>query len=454
MSDLPLEAQGHWWLPESPNRKVPGTLTFSSEAGGELTLIGALRTMLEEGERTTKDGTVTISMTDAAMEASGQYGRILGEASNDNYTLDDCFRVRSTNGLFSGQALETIHVNRVLKGALFEPDEPLEATGVTFGTQHLADWIMETGISEQVAWREDNLPLTEEPRFRLEARDLPERHLVSSRGYTVRLQHQLRMHGDARQERCLSQYFFWRIDFPDELSMDSLVDLASDLQDLVSVATNRPAAFEFMDFWHPDVARERPDGTRRGMPIHLYARWNVQSPAKRRQLHPDDLLFSFDGFDGMAGVGRWIDAADKHRKSLGRVMASWYAETTFVSDRLLNCTAALEAFDREHTGSRKRETLETRLKRCASLAGAPFTDLVGNVNAWVKAVIIKRDDVAHNLGLAARTDNTEAYYLWQSLHWLFIMCMLRECNAPASVFDNAQNYGHVRWLRTRIQRLF
>lgn len=267
-----LEVRGQWWLPASPGRKVPGTLTFSPARGGELTLIGALRTMFEEGERTTNGGTVTITMTEAAMDASGQYGRILGEAANDVYTLDDCFRVHSTNRLFGGNPTETIRVNRVFKGAIFQPDEPLEATAVSFSTEHLASWIMESGLSEAWTWRQDGAPLTDEPRFRIEARDLPERQISCDSGHSVRLRHRVGISGDDLTRRCLSQRFSWRIDGTAKLGIDSLVDLASDLQDLVSMAANRPVAFESMQFWHPDVVMELPDERSTPMPIDLYAR--------------------------------------------------------------------------------------------------------------------------------------------------------------------------------------
>lgn len=451
MSGLTLEVVGQWWLAECPDRKVPGTLTFSPAAGGKLTLIGALRTILEEGERTTTDGTVTISITEAAMQESGQYPRILGEAANSLYTLEDCFRIRSSNILFGSQSSETIYVNRVLKGAVFERGEALEATGVTFGTHLLGDWVAETGISEEWTWPESNAALTSEPQFRLEARNLPERHVVCARGDTVRLEHRVGIRGDDISERCLSQRFFWRVDSPGKVGIDILVDLAGDLQDLVSVATNHPAAFRFMNFWHPDLIEERHDGTPMPIPISLYVRWNVHAEGDQRRLHEHDLLFTFREFDGIGGVGRWMDIADKHRASLGRVMASRHAEGMFASDRLLNCTAALEAFDRVRARSTKRATLKTRLHRCVSVAGAPFTALVGDVDAWVNAVIIERDDVAHNLGLRAHTTSTETHDLWQSLYWLFIICMLRESGAPAAALDHLQRHSTYRWLRPRIQ---
>lgn len=448
MPNPALEARGHWWLPEHPDHKVAGTLTFSPTEGGELTLIGALRNMFDEGERVAKNGTVTISLTEAAMQASGQYGRIVGEAGNDVYTLEDCFRVHSSNLLFGGQAVEKVHVNRVLKGARFEPGEALEASAVTFSTQHLADWIGESGLSEEWFWREDDGPLTDQPRIRLEARDLPERHFLSSRDHTVRLRHRLRLMGES--ERCIGEAFSWRVESRVKEPIDSFVDLASDLQDLVSIGIHRAVPFEYMQFWHPDIVSELPDGTSRPLPIDLYVRWNVQPKPDDRGVHPVDMLFSFNDFDGMSGVQRWMDAAERHRASLGRVMASWYAETMFVSDRLLSCAAALEAFDRTRNPSSNRVILKTRLNRCVSFVGIPFVDLIGNRNRWLEVVVRDRNDAAHNLGLRPRTASTETHYLWQSLHWLFVLCILRECKAPEGIFDKLDTYGPYRWLRSRM----
>lgn len=50
------EGQGHWWLPGREDRKVPGTITFDSEKGGNLSLIGALSHWTEYAEVVPAEG--------------------------------------------------------------------------------------------------------------------------------------------------------------------------------------------------------------------------------------------------------------------------------------------------------------------------------------------------------------------------------------------------------------
>ncbi len=102
MADDDLEARGHWWLPGREDQNVAGILTFNRERGGELGLLGSLRSLFEEGEREERDGVTRISMTMASMQKSGVYPRIHGLAGNKGYTLEDCFRTQSTNTLMAG----------------------------------------------------------------------------------------------------------------------------------------------------------------------------------------------------------------------------------------------------------------------------------------------------------------------------------------------------------------
>jgi hypothetical protein len=445
-----FEVQGEWWLPGRPERKVPGILTFSLQNGAELSLLGSLRSLLEEGERSEKDGVVRISMTQASLERSGHYPRLNGAAAGNPYTLEDCFRIRASNRILPGQGSETIRVTRILRGAIFEEDEALEATGISFGLIHLVDWIGETTISEEWNWQEDGGPSDEMPRFRIQAHEKPDRHVVMANGVVVYLKHKIGIAGHERSERTLTQGFHWRVDQPRKVSMDDLLDLASDMQDLVSIATHRTAAFEFVRFWHPDVFHGRPEGKRLPKGIDLFVEWNAQADKPVRRLYDHDLLFTFEQLGGIDGVGRWMGAADRHRGGLGRVMGSRYAKGMFVSDRLLNCAAAVEAFDRKLTGT-EQSKFKTRLQRCADLAGDPFTNLVGDVSRWAETMRLERDDIAHHFGRRMRSSGSETYYLWESMYWLFVLCILRDSAAPEEVSSHLQQHGQYQWLAPRIQ---
>jgi ApeA N-terminal domain 1 len=443
-----FEVRGEWWLPSRNDRRVPGILTFSPEDGAELSLFGNLRSILEEGDRTEQDGTFRISLTQAALERSGSYPLLHGDGNGNAYTLQDCLRVSASNRILSSQGSETIRVTRILKGASFEEDEALEATGISFGLANLVDWIGETGISEE--WRDADGTLQDVPRFRVEAREKPDRRADLANGGTVYLKHSVGITGDGMSNRALTQGFHWRVDQAGMASLDDLLDLASDLQDLVSIATDRTAAFESVRFWHPDVYREMRGGARMPEAIDLFVVWNTKAERPVRRLHEHSLLFTFEHLGGIDGVSRWMDAAARHRGGLGRVMATRYAKEMFVSDRLLNCTAALEAFDRDSTQLRG-SNLKTRLQRCVALAGNPFANLVGDVDRWAETVRLERNDVAHHFGRRMRTSGSEIYYLWQSLYWLYVMCILRDSGAPEEVFNHLQGHSQYQWLIPHIQ---
>jgi hypothetical protein len=183
--------------------------------------------------------------------------------------------------------------------------------------------------------------------------------------------------------------------------------------------------------------------------IDQFARWNVR-PEPPAGSHRPDFLFSFEDFGGIEGIRRWMDVAEEHRSSLGRVTATRYARGMFVSDRLLNCAAALEGLDRTVTGH-SNSTFKTRLTRCSSLAGQPFSGLVSDIPAWMEEVRIDRDDVAHHFGRRTRSSSIKTFYLWDSLYFLYILCILRLCSTPEAAFSRIQEHAAYQRLAQQIR---
>jgi ApeA N-terminal domain 1 len=450
-----FNVRGTWWLPERPSHPVPGVLKYSIEDGISLELFGSLRSPLEEGERREEDGVVTIDITEDSMEKSGIYPRLHGEANGTPYTLEDCFRTNWTAGLFGhGQSFETINVTIIYRGAIFEQGETIEGTGITFATDYLNYWIMESGIREEHSWSNTGEPLADYiPKVTLRGFDKPARKITTADKRTVRLEHHVGMSGDRIESRTLHQSFYWRIDTASGMAIiEDLLDWISDLQDLVSIATNRTSGFDFIQIWHPDVTRKVDKDRTIARPIDVFARWIAKSDIPLASLSRADLLFTFSDLGGMEGVKRWVDAAQKHRDSLGRATSSRYMKGTFVSDRLLGCAAALEAFDRASTGF-EQSKFKTRLKRCASAAGHPFTTLVGDVESWAEQIRLERNDVAHHLGRRTRNTGSRTLYLWQSLYYLYVMCFLRSCGAPEVVFEQIQKCREYDWLGPRLRAI-
>ena len=124
-------------------------------------------------------------------------------------------------------------------------------------------------------------------------------------------------------------------------------------------------------------------------------------------------------------------------------MATRYSTPMFVSDRLINCCAALEAFDRKTTA---KSTFRSRVDRCVNLAGKPFSALVGDTAAWAAAVTRARNEVAHHLEHPVRRASPATLYLSMSLYYLFVLCMLRTTGAPDTVYGRITEHGQYLWL--------
>jgi hypothetical protein len=450
-----FEVRGRWWQPERAEHKVAGILKFSADRGAELELFGSLRNLMEFGERTEGgDGIVSVEMTEAALELSGRYPRLHGEADGEPYTLDDCFATRTSLPIFGEGGSQTINIGRILRGAIFESNEPLEANAISFSVTYLNYWISETGIREQWNYRQDGVALDEEvPAFRLEAFSRPDRKVVTADGRTLMLQHSVGIDGDMIDRRSLTQSFCWRIDSDDgNASIDDALDWASDLQDLISICSLDSAAFEFVRFWHPDVYRESSEGSAIPVAIDMFAQWNVRPEPRHAKSGRPDFLFTCEDLGGIEGIGRWMNVAQEHRSSLGRVSATRYARGMFVSDRLLNCAAALEGLDRTIT-NHVNSKFKTRLTRCSSLAGKPFSELVGDIAEWAEAVRLDRDDVAHHFGRRTRSSSIKTFYLWESLYFLYVLCILRLCDSPDRVFTRIREHAAYHRLARQLSSL-
>jgi hypothetical protein len=89
----------------------------------------------------------------------------------------------------------------------------------------------------------------------------------------------------------------------DPVPVRELIAIASDIQDLISIATGRPAAFDSLSLRHPDVSRPAPAvpdipedvaESRYPLPIDLFARWTVTTAPQAQPLGVGDLYFTLD----------------------------------------------------------------------------------------------------------------------------------------------------------------
>jgi len=159
--------------------------------------------------------------------------------------------------------------------------------------------------------------------------------------------------GDSLHSVGISQHWDLNVAFNAVEPIDAFTGIASDVQDLVSIAVGKTADFERVVLRHPDVPLRSLSGVPIGDfrdEIHYRARWSNRT-ADGGPVKAHERYFSFDDFGGADGVGRWMMVAQEYRTELGRVMATRYSDAMYLEDRVMNVCAALDSFDAVRRGA-------------------------------------------------------------------------------------------------------
>ena len=412
-----LLIEGHFWLPGQPDNRVAGRLAFDPVEGSDLSLIGAL------------DETHNVS-------------RIVGMASDGAYTLDDCFLKRSNISFIEKQIF---HVGRIYGGVEYEQNENPIFDEFRIGMETLIEWVQPPHIEEDIHigldanGREHPYKITTEP-FDTKTIAMPDGNLA--------LQHIRGFDGDGLNRRRLTQALSLNLTLTKALPAADILDIASDLQDLVSIGTNRVAAYTFTHLYHEDLTTEGVNGARYPEPARLLVPWLAQPDRKKSDLNTYNMAFTFDELGGMAGIAKWLRTAADYRSMLGRVMSTRYVRM-FVEDRFMHRVVALEGLHHTWKGT-KNTPMRTRLTQLGQLAGDPFSQLVPDVTAWCNKAKDERDNLAHHYGRTIHQDGTELLYSSEIAYWLFVLCMLRLADAPEIVFAHIAKNPDFTWLQGRM----
>lgn len=435
---------GFWWLPGHQDQRVPGVLSWDPNTGGTLRLVGQLWPIVIQ-HSVLPDGHVQ-EYRDRTHDTDRSYPVVYGEAENAAYTLLNTFQIRKRDWSLT-QSSETVRVNSVLKGGFFGTPE-LHVGQALFRLRDLAGWIGANGL--ELAYPDE--PWVGDWFATVSATRLP-KFVVPSRGPSVALEHRLEVSINGNESARINQDWVLCIDYGRLCPLQTLVDVASDFQDLVTIATERTAEFRSVALQHPDLMEYSLDGRPLSgvyKSLTYYSRWAnrvdyvAEGVGSRKPKSGYEMCFTFEHL-GAEGVGRWLDVAARFRTELRRAMTTRYSRG-YLEDKIMNLCAALESFDKHHRGT--TDNYVDRITACVDLAGDIFQDLIVDDSVdWSKRVKTLRNTLAHH-GDQLRLDGSAGGHLIaEQLFWLFTLCLLRVAEMPDVVFDSISNHAQWMWLR-------
>lgn len=316
----------------------------------------------------------------------------------------------------------------------------------------LGDWIGESGIASHFGSRgpdgryDDKYQITFEP--------VPTRRVLPGDGSIVELRNTHGISGDKIRQKTIHQGFAIGVEYPTPVPLETLIDRASDVQDIVSIGTGHPAAYRSVSLQHYDLMTNPRIGRARGE-VNFYVQWRNSPAQGESELQPIDTPFSFADLGGVRGLEAWMRVSIANNQTLRRVMATRYAVEMFASDRLFSVAASLERYDKQrnpHFTTKPEINFVERIKRCAAHAGAPFQTIVDDVDNWAEQLKGYRNDVGHEKPVMTSPILPHHFY-WLSAYWLYVMCLLRDMDADEDLLKKISLSRENRWLARRLKGL-
>lgn len=430
-----LDIDGLFWLPSNPEDKVAGRLTFDVTDLGQLDLIGTLHELPSSG---------TVGLL-GSPDGNRKY-RIHGVAGNRLITLDRCMQVQ---GKFEvpGVRRERYFAPLVLSGKYFSEDEPLEFSSVSVQLRHLEHWVNVSGINVEYEQGEGPHEIKQ-----VQLTHTPLESLVATTSIgELELRFGWKLDCDYIVRSTIEQSCGFTLKFSESHTLEGVLQTCSALQDLVTVGIFAPSRITRLTLGLPESDVDVVSKMKEQMPVQLYTGLKGSNlPDREKSPIPPEMLFTFDDIGGLDGVAKWVGAANKYRMVIGTLMNYWYAPEQTEESKFFNVITAAEALARIRV-QQQNINFGRELKLLACNAGHAFKALVGDVDSWVNEVVrIRNNNVVHS-GLRGYADGFKLFDLSESVYFLVVLCLLRECNVSAGTLAGVQRHQRFARLARQLQ---
>jgi hypothetical protein len=425
-----LNITGTWWLPGKPEMRIPGTLRFSPEKGGALSLHGCF------DEKTTM-------LNPSVILGASTEGKSL--------TLCECFETRKS--VSSGLSTSTFYSNLMFMGAHFPSRETITFRNLSINYTRLDEWMNASAfkISEPEYGHltvEYTQPMSHEIQIDDSLKIVIEFRYTPPSRYRV-------------QTQATVKHRPYVIIVPtDEKSLDYFLDLIYDIQNFLTLSAMEPVYPEHI-VGETEASKFKVDDHVAYRPVEVLFRQleRVRSHIVLR----GDLLISFkDIYDQLReSFANWIGT----RELLGSVrdlyFGTLYNPGAYLQQQFLSLTQALESYHRirirseelapEKHGERLKRivdsapeedkkwleeklkwsnelTFRTRLKELFDGLVETVPSVIGDVDKFAGQVVDTRNYLTHyDPELKNRAaSGTELSRITEKLKIVMQICLIRE----------------------------
>lgn len=424
--DQPAEWAGIWWLPESPDEKVPGVLHYDAKGGLILSLIGGF-----EERVITREPSVGGTQIKWFGEENRVWNAIHGVSEYQKITLLGCYP-SLTKHYFAkpdSPGKQTIAASIALNGIhLNDENSPaFSSTEVSF--EDLGVWAAISGIERGFGFSDDE-ELNGNGSIRItpcneQSVIVEEKEICLVSGNTLPyIDHQ-----KGKTIAKISESVRVQIKSKTPLSLTDTLEEMVTIQNLISLAMHRAVGTIWVQLEIDGTESRLPDGRelprRRAQMLYKPPALGV---ADAQAVETHRTLFTCDTIPFSEIVPRWYEVHSRLRTAINMIMSLRYTPTQYIESNLLTSVGAVEVIHRclgignkpfpvgefkamrsamleqvpeEHrdkfkSAIRNDQTLRERLYDLVNyLDPAVISKLMPDVKKWAKFTVKARNNLAH-----------------------------------------------------------
>ncbi|TFB87874.1 hypothetical protein E3O11_03465 [Cryobacterium levicorallinum] len=457
----PRRWTGHWWLPENPDHKVPGVLTYAPGDGLTLRMIGGW----EYRNISTPAPDVTV-----VHEGLRSWPVVHGTAQNKRITLLDlqCVDAKVFSLRFdSGQPDQLDVIARTaLIGLHLDSEDDAEFVSCSATIENLTAWSRESAIEHRVKLDQETDRL-ESGEIRYVPVGDPQKAKVGD--VRANLNHLLTLPDFERTLGATTARIVERtsVEFSstEPRPLREWLKMLSGMSDLMSLSTLTACTEITLHLWTPATPEAYPDDYPLRDRLHevaVYERRVVTPDPDRKGADLRKFLLTLDDLPFPVLMPRWMEVNDKFSSAQSMILGLSYIAGGYLQSRVVTAIGAAESFhraldvkptmsEREFKELRKtlleavpRErkqwladrimrneaSLHERLVDLARRPGEFMVALVPDAEKWAKEATRARNGLAHD-GRSESHTLEELYAVVEVTRAVVILNLLSQLGIPA-----------------------
>ena len=433
-----FEYEGIWWLPDKPEKQVPGTLRFTPNEGAILKLIGSF-----------KDAKDINKMLEPEI--------ILGISSNGkNITLHKCFETEP-NVSVPGLPTSSFYANEVFVGAHFQKSEDIKFRELFICYSYLDEWVNISGFNIQH-------PNEKETVIKYKKPEPIQASIYEDCKIKIFIDIQDTYPTIVQKEASIKQITYIRIEHSVEKSLKEYWNIMRLIQNFLSLGVTEPV-YPLTVKGITESIKDKPYNL--PVEIEIY-RHSPEVSKTSKTLYPQDMLFTFKDISDRFEIflKNWFEKADTLGPVYDLYFGTLYNPRMYLQHQFLSLIQAIEAYHRRKFEGKylsddyykpiyekfkefikeldiepsfkkalesklkygNEYSLRKRLKDLFEKYKEVVDDFIEDKDIFINRVVDTRNYLTHydkNLREKA-VDGEQLYYVTQQLKIVIVICLLSE----------------------------